>query len=46
MQRATLPATSHLSQRLLCPLGGAAVRLADVTQGQRHVLQGEITGRR
>lgn len=34
---------ANLGQCLLRPLGGAAVGLADVAQGQRHVLQGEIT---
>lgn len=37
---------ADLGECLLRPLRVAAVRLADVTQGQRHVLQGEITGRR
>lgn len=37
---------TDLGERLLRPLRVAAVRLADVTQGQRHVLQGEITARR
>lgn len=36
---------ADLGERLLRPLRVAAVRLADVTQGQRHVLQGEITAR-
>lgn len=37
---------ANLGQCLLCPLRGAAVGLADVAQGQRHVLQGEITGKK
>lgn len=37
---------ADLGERLLRPLRVAAVRLADVTEGQRHVLQGEITERR
>lgn len=36
---------ADLGERLLRPLRVAAVRLADVTKGQRHVLQGEITAR-
>lgn len=36
---------ADLGERLLRPLWVAAVCLADVTQGQRHVLQGEITAR-
>lgn len=37
---------ADLGERLLRSLRVAAVRLADVTQGQRHVLQGEVTARR
>lgn len=36
---------ADLGERLLRPLWVAAMRLADVTEGQRHVLQGEITER-
>lgn len=37
---------ADLGERLFGPLRVAAMRLADVTEGQRHVLQGEITERR
>lgn len=36
---------ADLGERLLRPLRVAAMRLAEVTEGQRHVLQGEITER-
>lgn len=37
---------TDLGECLLRPLRVAAMRLADVTERQRHVLQGEITERR
>lgn len=37
---------ADLGERLLRPLRVAAMRLADVAEGQRHVLQGEIAERR
>lgn len=38
----TVGVDGNLSKSLLCLLGGAAISLADVTERQRHVLQGEI----
>ena len=36
----------HLGQGVLRPLRRGAVRLADVAEGEGHVLQGEVTERK
>lgn len=37
-----MPTGPHLGQSLLGLLGGTAVRLSDITEGEGHVLKGEV----